>query len=389
MTSLFLLEPEPTAAWFPFADSRPIAELRAGSWLIRERWEAVSAGEATAIFGPPHLSAFVEDGVPQVSARHAITGPAIVGRSDFAPEGDPLPVTGEARRLTHGGTTVGWSVPDGAAWEGEHDEWPEAEIAGVQLHGAWDLVETLEHFLPADTVDFTREPGDALPDGSIVIGDPADIVLLGARVEPGVVFDTRSGVIVLEQHSYIKSGARLEGPLYVGPGSEILGGPVSQCSIGPRCKVRGEVTRVVFLGFANKAHSGFVGDSVIGRWANLGANTVTSNLKNTYGPVRIELPGERIETGRQFLGSLIGDHAKTAIGTLLNTGTVIGVGANVVASGQPPKYVPPFTWAKAGTLMNKGGFLEVAARVLPRRNVEFTDEVREMLDAIYTYATAR
>src|SRR2546426_3492982 len=105
------------------------------------------------------------------------------------------------------------------------------------------------------------------------------------------------------------------------------------------CKIRGEVSTCVFLGYANKAHDGFVGHSVIGRWVNLGAGTVTSDLKNTYGPVRLDVNGTALETGLQFLGSLIGDHAKTAIGTLLGTGTVIGAGANVFDAVRPPKYV--------------------------------------------------
>ncbi len=389
MTTLFLLDPPPTAAWLPFADSRPLCELRAGAWLVRERWEAVAQTEAAGIFGAPHLTSFVEDGVPAVRGHEAVEGPAIIGRSDFAPEGDPPALGDQALRLVNGDTVVGWWAPPGVVWESESQDWPDAEITGVPLHGAYDIIGALEHLLPADTVDFTREAGDPVPDGSIVIGDPGDVVLLGARVDPGVVFDVRQGVIVLEQHSYVRSGTRLEGPLYVGPGTEVLGGSLAQSSIGPRCKVRGELLRVVFLGYGNKAHDGFVGDSVIGRWANLGADTVTSNLKNTYGSVRLDVPGGRLETNRQFLGSLIGDHAKTAIGTLLTTGTVVGVGANVVAPLRPPKCVPPFTWAEVGTAMEKDGFLEVVERVMPRRQEEFTEEVRAMLEAIYLYATAR
>ncbi len=389
MNKLFLLEPPPTVEWLPFADSRPVAELRAGVWLIRERWEAVAKCDATAIWGPPHLASFVEEGVPPVTTQAPVEGPAVIGRSEFVPEGDPPTLGSEPLRLTNDGTTIGWWAPEGTTWAGVSDDGNAAELTGVRLHGTSDVINALEHLLPADTVDFMRETGDPLPDGSIVIGDPADVMVLGARVEPGVVFDVRGGVVVLEQHAYVRSGTRLVGPLYVGPGCEVLGGTLAECSIGPRCKVRGELLRTVFLGYGNKAHEGFVGDSVIGRWANIGADTVTSNLKNTYGDVRLEVAGQRIETGRQFLGSLIGDHAKTAIGTLLNTGTVIGVGANVASDVRPPKYVPPFTWAEVGTMMREDGFLQVAERVMPRRKVEVTDEVREMLDAVYRYATTR
>ena len=157
--------------------------------------------------------------------------------------------------------------------------------------------------------------------------------------------------------------------------------------MGPRCKVRGEVANTVFFGYANKAHDGFLGHSAIGRWVNLGADTVTSNLKNTYGPVRLDANGTRIETERQMLGSLLGDHAKTAIGTLLPTGTIVGVGANVFDAARAPKYVQPFAWGTNGSLMNKEGFLETAGRVMPRRKVEVTEAVQAMLGSIYDFAT--
>lgn len=388
MTGLYLLDPEATPAWFPFADSRPIAELRAGAWLIRERWEAAAGYACAEIFGARHLATFVEPGVPAVTARHAVAGPAIVGRSDFAPTGDG-PAIGEGpARLVNDGVTVGWWVSAGLTWdggEGAEERWPPVDIAGVPLRGAFDLVTALEHLLPADVADFTQEGGDALPNGSIVIGGPEDVVILGAGIEPGVVFDVREGVVVVEQNCYVQSGTRLVGPLYVGPGTEVLGGPIRGCAIGPRCRVRGEMSATVLLGYANKAHDGFVGHSVVGRWANLGAGTITSNLKNTYGNVRLDVNGAALETGRQFLGSLIGDHAKTAIGTLLNTGTVVGAGANLFHA-HPPKYTPPFAWGRDGT-MQQDGFLAVAERVMARRDIAVTPDVRRALIALHDHAT--
>jgi UDP-N-acetylglucosamine diphosphorylase / glucose-1-phosphate thymidylyltransferase / UDP-N-acetylgalactosamine diphosphorylase / glucosamine-1-phosphate N-acetyltransferase / galactosamine-1-phosphate N-acetyltransferase len=130
-----------------------------------------------------------------------------------------------------------------------------------------------------------------------------------------------------------------------------------------------------------------VGNSVLGPWVNLGAGTITSNLKNTYGPVRLEVRETRIETGRLNLGALFGDHAKTAIGTMLATGTVISAGANVFGAA-PPKYVPPFSWGAHGTeRLSEEGFLRVAERVLGRRNVEFTAVVRRSLQQTYSRGT--
>jgi UDP-N-acetylglucosamine diphosphorylase/glucosamine-1-phosphate N-acetyltransferase len=196
-----------------------------------------------------------------------------------------------------------------------------------------------------------------------------------------VVFDVRKGPIVLEPDTVVRAGTRLEGPLWVGHHSWLLGGAIRHSVIGPHCRVHGEVATSVFFGYANKSHDGFLGHSVVGPWVNLGAGTITSNLKHTYGPIRLDLPNGRIETGRTNLGSLIGDHAKTAIGTLLPTGTVVGAGANVL--GAPvPRYVRPFTWGLDERL-TLDGFLTIAGRVMPRRGVDVTDAIAASLTALH------
>lgn len=387
MTDLYLLDPPPSPAWAPFQDARPVAELRAGAWLVRERWEAVADGESRAIFAPAHLHTFVEHGVPPVQAAGPVDGPALVGRSDFAPSGVPPDLGDAPARLVNDETTVGWFVPEGHRWTGEDTGGDPVALEGMLLHGAYDLVTALEHLLVADVADFLREQGEGVPDGCLVIGDPNEVVVLGAVVEPGVVFDTRQGAVVLEQHTYVRSGTRLEGPLYAGPGSELLGGPIAWSAIGPRCKVRGEVNASVFSGFANKAHEGYLGHSVVGQWVNLGAGTTTSNLKNTYGAVRLVIGDTPVDTSRQLLGSLLGDHAKTAIGTLLPTGAVVGAGASVFGRPNVPKHVPAFAWGLEGERMTEAGFLTVARRVLPRRKVEVTGPVEAMLAALYRHAT--
>jgi hypothetical protein len=125
---------------------------------------------------------------------------------------------------------------------------------------------------------------------------------------------------------------------------------------------------------------------VLGRWVNLGAGTTTSNLKNTYGQVHLRVGDERIDTDRASIGTIFGDHAKVAIGTYFDTGTLIGTGANVFGSSRPPKYLPPFAWGVDGRRMHREGFLSTAERVLPRRQVEFTDAIRESLGALYDNA---
>ena len=387
-TALYLLDPDPGPAWAPFAGVRPLCELRAGALLVRERWEAFIGTVTTGIMAQPHLAEFPEAGVPPVGPVHTVTGPAVIGSSTFAPRGLAPPLPAGPVRLTHGGITVGWAMPPGTEWSGPVPHAVAVEVPGVLLRGVHDLVHALDALLPDDLLALPRD-GDPVPAGSLVIGDPALIAIFGATVEPGVVFDTSAGPVVLESGVEVKSGTRLEGPLWAGANTRLLGGLLRHAAIGPHCVVRGELMHTVFLGYANKAHDGFVGHSVIGRWVNLGAGTITSNLKNTYGPVRLDIAGHRVETGAQFLGSLIGDHAKTAIGTLLSTGTVIGAGASVFDAVRPPRWVPPFAWGGASDQrMSRDGFLRIAERVLPRRDVAVDDAMLRYLGRMYDVATA-
>lgn len=387
--ALYLLDPDPAPVWTPFYGVRPLCELRAGAHLIRERWETFIGAETHEIFAPAHLAGFAEPGMPAVVPRHAVTGPAVIGSSTFAPRGLAPAFPADAQvRLTCQGITVGWAVPAGGTWDGPVPQARTVEVEGVVLHGAFDLIRALEKLLP-DDVRALLGDSEPVPDGCHVLGDPSWLALHETAIEPDVVFDVRHGPIVLDSGVEVHAGARLEGPLWVGANSRLLGGEIRGCAIGPRCNVRGEVSTTVFLGYGNKGHDGFVGHSVIGRWANLGAGTVTSDLKNTYGPVRLEIAGKPFETGLQFLGTLVGDHVKTAIGTLLGTGTVLGAGANVFDGVRTPKYVPPFAWGgiSGNARMAKDGFLKTAGRVMPRRDVELSDAMRSVLAKVYDWAT--
>src|SRR5215207_2921844 len=186
MTSLFLLEPDsPGAEWAPFAGVRPIAELRAGIWRIRERWEAAAGNDATALLGE-HAAGFAEGDEPSVRLPTTIEGPAFVGSAWFVPTGVPIAPAAGVRRLVHGSETVGWLVSSGERWTGPHDKGPGLEIDGVRLRGTYDLLTALEQLLVADCADFLAAPHDGVPDGSLVLGDPTHLISLGASIEPGV-----------------------------------------------------------------------------------------------------------------------------------------------------------------------------------------------------------
>ncbi len=388
MTELLLLEPAaPGPEWAPFAGVRPVCELRAGMWRIRERWEQALGLGAEAIIGS-HVAEFSgeEDG-PIVRPGDVVQGPAVVAASRFAPFVTGLPISAGIRRLVHHEDPVAWVVPAGQRFDpgAPPSDGPDMEVEGVLLRGTVALLDALDTLLAADCkARVAQSKIRTVPPASVVLGDPSLVVAGSAQVEPGVVFDVRQGPVVVDDGAEVRHGARLEGPLYIGPHTIVWGGVIRHSVIGPQCRVRGEVTDSIFLGYANKAHDGFLGHSVLGHWVNLGALTTTSNLKNTYGEVALDVAGTRISTGRQFLGTLFGDHVKTAIGTMLGTGTTVSVGANLFGSDAVPKYVPPFACGNAAReRMDEVRFMKVAGRAMPRRGVEFTPKLRRSLSAMY------
>lgn len=381
MTRLVMLDSQlPGDDWAPFSRARPVAELRAGAFPIWERWSRLLATDHVQVVSPA-TPGFADVGsLPLVNATEVV-GPVIVARSNFAPIGTRLSLAPGTKALSSGGRVVAWILGPGEIWKGPTDPPDTIEIKGLRLTMAADLVTACERLLEDDCAELLADGSDKIPAGAVVLGDPARVAVRTPSVEPHVIFDVRKGPIILEPDSVVRAGSRLEGPLYVGPHSWILGGSVRHSVIGPHCRVHGEVATTVFNGYANKSHDGFVGHSVLGQWVNLGAGTITSNLKNTYGPIRLDLPNGRLETERTLLGSLIGDHAKTGIGTMLSTGTVIGPGANVI--GTPPgRYVRPFAWDRERHLTLEG-FLQIARRVMPRRGVDVTADLEAGLRTLH------
>lgn len=383
MTALYLLEPaEPGAAWAPFAGAAPLAELRAGIWRLRERWERGLGARTAGVFAPHAAGHHVVNG-PAIIGPERITGPAWVADVTFAPK-LPMRAVGSARRLVHAGKTIAWRLDAGQRWEGPFADGDGVVIEGRPLAGAFDLIGALEQLLFTDTLVALDGPTEPIPAGTIVFGNADAIALHGAELEPGVVLDARKGAIVLERGVQVRSGTRLEGPFWAGAGTMLVGGQLRHLSIGPHCRVHGEVSTSVFNGHANKSHDGFVGHSVIGEWVNLGAGTITSNLKNTYGPIRLDVADHRIDTQRTNLGSLIGDHVKTAIGTLLPTGTVLGAGAHLFGAPRAPKYVAPFAWGgDSAERIRVDAFIATAKRILPRRDVAVDANVEASLRALH------
>ncbi len=207
------------------------------------------------------------------------------------------------------------------------------------------------------------------------------------KIAPNVLLDASNGPILIDDNCEIMAGAAIYGPCYIGPNSKIKAGAkiYGPVSIGNTCKIGGEVEDSIILPYSNKQHEGFLGHSYLGSWVNLGADTNNSDLKNNYGEITVTLNGKNINTGKQFLGLIMGDHSKTAINTQFNTGTIVGVSSNIFGIGFPPKSVQSFSW---------GGFddskydidkaIEVAEKVMKRRNRNLSKYENDLMRSLYS-----
>lgn len=368
----------------PLADLRPTYEIRTGAMTALERLrlagftvptvrvpDAASplASERTGLPandpGPIDSDTLIVNGrwTGDPASLDLTAGAALIEAGTGALIAARL-TAGEARAFVERG-----SAPDLAAR-------PITETADT-LTRPWHAVARLHATLARDldalsTTLKTRE----LP-GVTVIGDPSRIRLHETtRVYPGVVLDVEDGPIVLAQDSVVRPGAIVRGPSFLGRGSTILDSALikQNTSVGPVCKVAGEVGSTVLQGFSNKAHDGHLGDAWLGEWVNLGAATVNSNLLNTYeeASAKREVDAPRERTGLTFLGCIVGDHVKTAIGTRMMTGAVIGTGSMIATTAAAPTSVGRFRWlTDAGDRAYRlSKFMDVARAAMSRRKID-------------------
>lgn len=379
--ALVCFDDEVARAFAPFALTRPACELRAGAELVRRRWEFALGVSALGFVGASHLRDFDEPWAPG-AATGTLPAGTIVANARCAvalrqaAEGDVWRCGGRvaAVRLAHATDAATITSLETLMTRGAR----ETDVAGWWLDHIWDLIRHLPAMLADDVPALATALGLAPRSGVTTIGSHEVFLERGAVVEPFVVFDVSDGPILVRHGATVQAFTRLAGPCYVGPGTTVAG-RVAVSALGETCRVHGEVSHTVFLGHANKSHEGFLGHSVLGRWVNLGAATVNSNLKNTYGTVSLTTPSGVANTGLQFLGAFIGDHARTGIGTRLTTGCVIGAGANVIAGGVVGREVPPFTWGADGSFWELERFLVAAERMMQRRQVPLSERARRQL----------
>lgn len=390
MTELVLFDDAVAREFEPFALTRPICELRAGALLLRERWERAlgeSRGPATFV-SAAHLESFDEPWGAR-SASGTLRKGTVVANSrcavSLAPakRADAWRLDGRiaavvlsrdvgVAELASGAVSLDSLAASGGAV---------ADIGGRWLEHVWDFIAYLPPMLAEDIMALALHASLVAPDRALVHGTHGVYAEAEANIEPQVFFDTTAGPVLVRRGATVMAFTRIVGPCVIGPESLVGGDKVASSSIGEVCKVHGEVNTAIFLGHANKGHEGFVGHSYVGRWVNLGAGTITSNLKNTYGSVALWTPRGELNTGQQFLGTVFGDHAKTGIGVTLTTGTVVGAAANIFGSTVTPKVVPPFAWGEQEPYdtYDLDRFLEVTRRVMARRHVELSDRAARQL----------
>lgn len=365
----------------PITFTRPVGAIRMGLCTMQERWAAYLPGSYTYLT-EEYLSEIFTP-CREESADDVYLAGNIVATPELAIAVDRLE---QGERLVKSGRVIAYVGREAAN---------DVEYAGdvIAVDRVYDIFMKNDLALQIDFSRVTAGRESAPIDSTnIVLGDPSLIFIEdGATVEASTL-NTRQGPIYIGRDAVVMEGCCLRGPIAMCEHSVANMGALiyGATTLGPWCKVGGELHNVVMLGYANKAHDGFLGNAVIGEWCNLGGGTVASNLKNDYTEIKLwDYPAQRfLRTGLQFCGLIMGDHSKSAINTSFNTATVVGVGCNIVSEGMPRVFIPSFS--KGGTSgfedVNLNEFFAVAARVMARRGCCLTPEYRHVFETINAFA---
>lgn len=371
---------------FPFTLTRPIADLRVGILTIREKWEK---------YYNQQINFLTSD---ELSPKYEVAGAAydLVINGAVCPDQDILEAI---NTLDQGEALYDQDVI--LAARGKFQSLDDFENFDTQnkiayletftiIDRSWDLFTQNKVQIQADFNLLTegRNTHEITDPHTIVYNQKNVFVEEGVDIKAAIL-NAEDGPIYLAKNSVVQEGATIRGPFALGEGSRInMNAKIREgVTIGPYCKIGGEVSNSIVYGHSNKAHDGYLGNSVIGEWCNLGADTNNSNLKNNYTEVKAWdfVSGGFIGTGLQFCGLFMGDHSKTAINTMLNTGTTIGVCSNVFGGGFPPTFIPSFSWGGSDGLtthrMDKA--IETAQKVWARKNMTNTTLDEKILKTIF------
>ena len=367
----------------PFTYTRPVADIRVGILTIREKWEQYLKTTTTTV-----TEDYLSDKYPMVEMEENIMLNAAYLPN---PELVELVTSLEKNQAIFKDEDVIAFFTTEAEEDIDFDKFDAIEFDNdiLKIEHTWDIFSKNGEAIQQDFDLLTKErTSQPIPSSNNVIAPENIFIEEGAKLE-FTTLNASSGPIYIGKNAEIMEGSTIRGPLALCDDATIkLGAKIyGPTTVGPFSKVGGEVNNSVLFGYSNKGHDGFLGNSVLGEWCNLGADTNNSNLKNNYAEVRLwDYDTERFaRTGLQFCGLMMGDHSKCGINTMFNTGTVVGVNANIFGSGFPRNFVPSYSWGGASgftTYLTKKAF-EVAEVVMSRRNIEFTDQDKAILEHVF------
>ena len=367
----------------PFTFTRPVADIRIGILTIREKWEHLLGFTTTTI---------TEDYLSEKYPFLELDKNIFINAS-FLPSQNLVNIVKglqENQALFFEDEPIAFFASEGQEVDFETFDVIQYSYHDVfKIENTWDIFskngEAIKRDFEILTLGKTSQP---IPEGVWTKNPEAIFIEPGAKIE-FCTLNASEGPIYIGKDAEIMEGSLVRGPFALCEhatlkmGAKIYG----DTTIGPHCKVGGEVNNSVIFGYSNKGHDGFLGNSVLGEWCNLGADTNNSNLKNNYAEVRLwSYETESFaKTGLQFCGLMMGDHSKCGINTMFNTGTVVGVSANIFGSGFPRNFVPSFSWGGSSgfTTYKTDKAFEVAKIVMGRRGIEFTDVDSKILEHVY------
>lgn len=417
---LCLFEDNRVSSLRPLVETRAVYDLRLGFRTILETTQEAIEHEGLFLHARPHIRDAVqqahESAVPSkvpddadilfVNGRLAAEAGSTLSHLQDAPrENGPRAYVQNENVIAAWLPNTGNHVPNNLLSQARLTPSSFGDLPTTAIDDAtlieypWDLLDTLRPFLARDIGSYVQEvsPPPSLAQRSEVTVHESvrsvnpDRIQLGdgASVQAGAILNAQDGPIYVGPNAEIQERAVLRGPCAIGRETTVkIGANLEGLATGPVCKVGGEIHDAIIHGYSNKGHSGFLGHSYVGAWCNLGADTNTSNLKNDYGDVRAYSPSTQrlLNTGRQFVGLFMGDHAKCGINTMFNTGTVVGTSCNIFGGGFQPQYIPPFSWggpSRGFTTYRLEKALAVAERVMARRDYQFTDVDRTLLTRLF------
>jgi UDP-N-acetylglucosamine diphosphorylase/glucosamine-1-phosphate N-acetyltransferase len=376
MNYILFDEPSIRQSLMPLTFTRPVALIRVGILTIAEKWERYLNSKPSFL-----TDSYLQKKFPLVhgEVNYVING-AVIPTKDLWEEIKKLE---KEETLVKGNMIIAFREKASQKYIPYHGKL-------TIIENLWDIFSENGKEIRSDLELIKKEKKWAkVEDKHTIIYNPENVFVEENVKIRAAILNAEDGPIYIGKGAEIQEGSMIRGPFALCENSIInMGGKMrGDTTIGPYSKVGGEISNCVIFGYSNKAHDGFMGNSVLGEWCNLGADTNTSNLKNNYGTVQIYSYKNKgqINTGKQFCGLFMGDHSKAGINTMFNTGTVVGVGANIFGAGFPDKFIPSFTWGGVQGLetfrLDKA--FEVAERAMARRKMPLTEEDKSILDFIF------